>query len=73
MNTGNRQQVETLLLETILSGLDARESAGRAGSTMLVYLADMLVERARQELDRPDLVRLENMPGPTADAFREPR
>ena len=45
------QQRGVFLLETLLSGLDARESAKCSGSLMLVYLADMLVQRAREELD----------------------
>ena len=53
MTIENRQQTEALLLETLLSGLDARESAKQAGSQMLVYLANMLVQRVREELSAP--------------------
>ena len=51
MTIENEQKTEALLLETLLSGLDARESARESGSHLLVYLADMLVQRAREELD----------------------
>ena len=51
MTTLDQQETEVLLLETLLSALDARESARGSGSTMLVYLADMLVQRAREELE----------------------
>ena len=53
------QTPETRLLETLRFGLDARESAKRAGSPLLVYLADMLIERAREELNHPDLMKVD--------------
>ncbi len=46
------QHRETLLLETLLSSLDARESAKEARSSMLIYLADLMVTRAREELEK---------------------
>ena len=49
--TTDVQEAETLLIETLLSALDARESARLGGSSMLVHLADMLVHRVREELD----------------------
>jgi hypothetical protein len=52
MDSGHLQRRETLLLETILSGLDARESAKAVPSPMLLYLSELLIERARQELER---------------------
>lgn len=45
------QPKETLLIEMLLCGLDLRANAGAAGSPMLVYLADLLVMRTREELD----------------------
>ena len=51
MTIENENDTEALLLETLLSGLDARESAKSSGSHLLIYLADMLVQRARDELD----------------------
>ena len=42
---------ETLLIEMLLCGLDLRANAAEAGSPMLVYLADLLVMRTREELD----------------------
>jgi len=51
MTIENLQHTETLLLETLLSALDARESAKRCGSSMLVYLGDMMVQRTRDELE----------------------
>ena len=51
MTTLKHQEKEVFLLETLLSGLDAREAAKRSGSAMLVYLADMLVQRTREELE----------------------
>lgn len=51
MTRANVQETETLLLETLMSALDARESARRGGSTMLVYFADMMVRRTREELE----------------------
>jgi hypothetical protein len=50
MTMDDDKATETSVLETLLSGLDALESARRSGSHMLVYLADMLVQRAREEL-----------------------
>ena len=50
---------ETSLLEALRFGLDARESAKRAGSPLLVYLADMLIERAREELNHPGLTKVD--------------
>ncbi len=46
------QHRETLLLEVLLSGLDSRESAKEARSSMLIYLSDLLVTRAREELEK---------------------
>ena len=51
MSIENRQETETRLIEALLSALDAREAAKLSGSAMLVYLADMLVQRTREELD----------------------
>lgn len=51
MTKGSLQHKETLLLEALLSGLDARESARAAKTPMLVYLADLLIQRAREELE----------------------
>lgn len=51
MTKGALQHKETLLLEILLSGLDARESGRRAKAPMLVYLAELLVQRAREELE----------------------
>lgn len=45
------QHRETLLLEVLLSALDARESAKEARAPMLIYLSDLLVTRAREELE----------------------
>lgn len=45
------QQTETLLIEVLMSALDARENAKRCSSSMLVYLADMMVQRAKDELE----------------------
>lgn len=45
------QHRETLLLEALLSGLDARESAREAAAPMLHYLAELMVKRAREELE----------------------
>jgi hypothetical protein len=42
---------ETLLIETLLSALDTRESAKAAEAPMLVYLSEMLVQRVRAELE----------------------
>ena len=50
MITRNSQRRETHLIEVLLSGLDARESARAAASPLLLYLTDMVVERARLEL-----------------------
>lgn len=63
MAIDNLQNTETLLLETLLSGLDARENAKKGGSPMLVYLADMLVQRTRQELET-----VKTMQDPTTSA-----
>ena len=41
---------ETLVLETLMSGLDARETARGAADPMLLYLSEMLIERAHQYL-----------------------
>jgi hypothetical protein len=46
----NLLEQETQLVETMLSALDARESARAAGSPMLIYLADMLAQHCRDEL-----------------------
>ncbi len=43
---------ETLLIEILLSSLDVRTSAEAAEMPMLIYLADLLVKRTREELDR---------------------
>lgn len=48
--TSDVQHKETHLLEILISGLDARESAKSAASPMLLYLAEMIVLRAREEL-----------------------
>ena len=45
------RQKETLLIEMLLCGLDLRSNAGVVGSPMLVYLADLLIMRTREELD----------------------
>ena len=50
MSTRDVLSRETHLIEVLLSGLDARESARRAASPLLAYLADMVVERTRLEL-----------------------
>ena len=42
---------ETLLIEALLSALDARESARAANAPMLLYLSEMLVHRTREELE----------------------
>lgn len=49
--TMDLRQKETLLIEALLSALDARESARAANASMLLYLSDILVQRAREELD----------------------
>ncbi|VVB46553.1 protein of unknown function [Beijerinckiaceae bacterium RH AL1] len=46
------QRKETLLIEMLLSSLDLRNNAQAVGSPMLTQLADLLVARAREELDR---------------------
>lgn len=51
MTRAKSQEAETFVIETLLSALDARESARAGGSTMLVHLAEMLAQRAREELD----------------------
>lgn len=51
MTQTDQRNQETLLIETLLSGLDAREAAKTAGTPMLVYLADLLVQRTRIELE----------------------
>ena len=51
MTQGSLQHKETLLLEILLSGLDAREGARTARMPMLVYLADLLICRVREELE----------------------
>ena len=45
------QHRETLLIELLLSSLDARETARASGSTMLTYLSNLLVEQAHRELE----------------------
>ncbi len=45
-------QKETLLIEILLSGLDLRANATQVGSPMLTYLTDLLVMRAREELEK---------------------
>ena len=50
MSTRDTRNRETHLIEVLLSGLDARESARGAASPLLVYLADMVVERSLLEL-----------------------
>ena len=47
----DRTSKETLLIEVLLSALDARESARASEAPLLLYLAEMLVQRAREELD----------------------
>ena len=42
---------ETLLIEILLSSLDLRATARDVDSPMLVYLAEMLVRRTREELE----------------------
>ena len=51
MTTTDLQHRETLLIELLLSSLDTRETSRAAGSTMLSYLADLLVQQAHKELD----------------------
>lgn len=51
MSKRDLQHRETLVLETMLSGLDARESAKAAASPMLIYLTELLTQRAREELE----------------------
>lgn len=41
---------EAILIEMLLSSLDLRANAAQAGSPMLSYLVDLLVMRAREEL-----------------------
>ncbi len=41
---------EAVLIEMMLSGLDLRASAAQVGSPMLIYLVDLLVLRAHEEL-----------------------
>lgn len=43
---------ETLLIEILLGGLDLRANATMVGSPMLTYLTDLLVMRAREELEK---------------------
>ena len=50
MSKTDLQSRETLLVEILLSALDARTSAKAASSEMLLYLADLLVHRVREEL-----------------------
>ncbi len=50
MTKRDLQHKETLLIEALLSGLDARESAKAADAGMLLYLAELLVQRVRDEL-----------------------
>lgn len=45
------QRKESFLMETLLSGLDARESARAADAPLLLYLTEMLVQRTRQDLE----------------------
>ena len=49
--TPDTQQRETLLIEILQSGLDLRDKASAARAPMLVYLADLIARRAREELD----------------------
>ena len=51
MNTRSKTETEVFMIEVLISALDARESAKLSGSTMLVYLADMLVQITREELE----------------------
>ena len=45
---------EMLLIEILQAGLDLREKAEAAEAPMLVYLADLLARRAREELEAID-------------------
>lgn len=45
------QHQETLLLEQLLSSLDTRETARATGSTMLTYLANLVVQQTHKELE----------------------
>lgn len=45
------QHQETLLIELLLSSLDVRETSRAVGSTMLTYLADLLVQQTHKELE----------------------
>ena len=42
---------ETVLIEILLNGLDLRANAALVGSPMLSHLTNLLVMRAREELD----------------------
>ena len=51
MTAAGQLHRETLLIEMLLTSLDLRANAATADSPMLVYLADLLVRRTREELD----------------------
>lgn len=54
------RQRELLLIEILQTGLDLRDKAAAAQAPMLVYLADLLVKRASEELEAIGVP-----PGPT--------
>lgn len=65
MSVEQLQHRETLLIEHLLTSLDSRETARATGSTMLGYLADLLVEQSRKELEevRASILALGNAHG----------
>lgn len=50
MNMHDLQHKETLMLETLLLALDARENAKQTGTPLLLYVTELLVQRTRDEL-----------------------
>ncbi len=51
MTVEQLQHRETLLIELLLSSLDARETARGSGSTLLTYLSNLVVEQTHKELE----------------------